>query len=156
MSVTWSYIIAQELVGLIVSLGFIFGISPSILGLTVLSWGNSIGDLITNLILAMNGGPEGAQVAISGCYAGPIFNILFGLGLSLFGSACYAYPSRVVIPKDPYLLETVGFLVGGLLWALVVLPRRNMRLDWVLGGGLLAIYLMSASSRVIQTFSSPM
>ena len=156
MSVTWSYILAQELVGLLVSLGYIFGISPSILGLTVLSWGNSIGDLITNLILAVNRGPEGAQVAISGCYAGPIFNILFGLGLSLFGSACYAYPSRVVIPKDPYLLETVGFLVGGLLWALVVLPRRNMRLDWVLGGGLLAIYLMSASSRVIQTFSSPM
>ncbi|KAG6737563.1 hypothetical protein POTOM_059091 [Populus tomentosa] len=155
MSVTWSYILAQELVGLLVSLGYMFGISPSILGLTVLSWGNSIGDLITNLILAVNGGPEGAQVAISGCYAGPIFNILFGLGLSLVGSAFYAYPSPVVIPKDPYLLETVGFLVGGLLWALIVLPRRNMRLDGVLGGGLIAIYLMSVSSRVIQTLSSP-
>jgi len=154
MSVTWSYIIAQELVGLIVSLGFVFGISPSILGLTVLSWGNSIGDLITNLILAMNGGPEGAQVAISGCYAGPIFNILFGLGLSLVASAWYAYPSSVVIPKDPYLLETIGFLVGGLLWALVVLPRRNMKLNWVLGGGLLAIYMMSVSLRLTQALGS--
>jgi sodium/potassium/calcium exchanger 6 len=139
---------------LIVSLGFIFGISPSILGLTVLSWGNSIGDLITNLILAMNGGPEGAQVAISGCYAGPIFNILFGLGLSLVASAWYAYPSSVVIPKDPYLLETIGFLVGGLLWALVVLPRRNMKLNWVLGGGLLAIYMMSVSLRLTQALGS--
>uniref|UniRef100_A0A6M2EJ76 Sodium/calcium exchanger membrane region domain-containing protein n=1 Tax=Populus davidiana TaxID=266767 RepID=A0A6M2EJ76_9ROSI len=154
MSVTWSYIIAQELVGLIVSLGFIFGISPSILGLTVLSWGNSIGDLITNLILAMNGGPEGAQVAISGCYAGPIFNILFGLGLSLVVSAWYAYPSSVVIAKDPYLLETIGFLVGGLLWALVVLPRSNMKLNWVLGGGLLAIYMMSVSLRLTQELGS--
>jgi predicted membrane-bound spermidine synthase len=45
------------------------------------------------------------------------------------GSACYAYPSPVVISKDPYLLDTVGSLVGDLLWALIVLPRRNMRLD---------------------------
>ncbi|KAJ6693899.1 hypothetical protein OIU85_004666 [Salix viminalis] len=154
MSVTWSYIIAQELVGLIVSLGFIFGISPSILGLTVLSWGNSVGDLITNLILAMNGGPEGAQIAISGCYAGPIFNILCGLGLSLVVSAWQAYPSSVVIPNDPCLLETIGFLVGGLLWALVVLPRRNMKLNGVLGGGLLAVYMMSVSVRLYQTLGS--
>ena len=30
-----------------------------------------------------NGGPRGAQAAISGCHAGPIFNVIVGLGLSL-------------------------------------------------------------------------
>lgn len=154
MSVTWSYITAQELVALLVSLGYIFGISPSILGLTVLAWGNSIGDLITNLTMALNGGAQGAQIAISGCYAGPIFNIIVGLGLSLVGSCWYNYPSSVVIPKDPYLLETLGLLVCGLLWAIVVLPRRGMRLDGILGGGLLAIYLISMSLRLIQTLGS--
>lgn len=149
MSVTWSYVTAQELVALLVSLGYMFEISPATLGLTVLAWGNSLGDLITNLTLALNGTPEGAQVAISGCYAGPIFNIVFGLGLSLVGSSLYGYPSSVVIPRDTYLLETLGFLVGGLLWALVVLPRRNMTLDGILGVGLLAIYLMSLSLRLI-------
>ncbi|XP_022744696.1 cation/calcium exchanger 2-like [Durio zibethinus] len=150
MSVIWSYFIAQELVGLLISLGYILGISQSILGLTVLAWGNSLGDLITNLTMALNGGPEGAQVAISGCYAGPIFNILFGLGLSLIGSAWYGYPSPVQIPTDPYLLETLGFLVSALLWALLVLPMRDMRLDGVLGGGLFLIYLTFMSLRVIQ------
>ncbi|OMO70319.1 Sodium/calcium exchanger membrane region [Corchorus olitorius] len=150
MSVIWSYIIAQELVGLLISLGYIFGISHSILGLTVLAWGNSLGDLITNLTMALNGGPEGAQVAISGCYAGPIFNTLFGLGMSLIGSAWFGYPSPVQIPNDPYLLETLGFQVAALLWAVFVLPRRNMRLDGVLGGGLFLIYLTSMSSRMIQ------
>lgn len=151
MSVTWSYIIAHELVGLLVSLGYMCGINPSILGLTILAWGNSIGDLVTNLTMALNGGQEGTQVAISGCYAGPIFSTLFGLGLSLVGSSWSKYPSSIVIPKDPYLLETLGFLAAGLVWALVVLPIRGMRLDGVLGGGLLVVYIVSLCLRLIQT-----
>ncbi|GMI94260.1 CATION/Ca2+EXCHANGER2 [Hibiscus trionum] len=153
MSVTWSYIIAQELVGLLISIGYILGVNHSILGLTVLAWGNSLGDLITNLTMALNGGPQGAQVAISGCYAGPIFNTLFGLGLSLFGSAWYGYPSPVEIPKDPYLLETLGFLIAALVWALLVLPFRHMKLDAVLGGGLFLIYFTSMSLRLVQVVS---
>ncbi|CAI0385107.1 unnamed protein product [Linum tenue] len=154
MSVTWSYITAQELVALLVSLGYVFGISPSILGLTVLAWGNSLSDLITNSTMAINGGAEGVQVAISGCYAGPIFNVLFGLGLSLIGSCWESYPEPVSISLDPYLLETLGFLLAGLVWGLVVLPRRGMKLDGVLGGGLLVIYLLSVSLRLVQTSGS--
>ncbi|KAL2335123.1 hypothetical protein Fmac_016336 [Flemingia macrophylla] len=150
MSVTWSYIIAQELVGLLVSIGYICRISPSILGLTVLAWGNSIGDLMTNLTMALNGGPEGAQVAISGCYAGPIFNTLIGLGLSLVTSTWSEYPQPVVIPRDPYLWETMVFLVAGLVLALVVLIKREMKLDGLLGGGLLFVYFLSVFIRLIQ------
>ncbi|KAL5539035.1 hypothetical protein UlMin_043695 [Ulmus minor] len=152
MSVAWSYITAQELVGLLVSLAYIFGINPSILGFTVLAWGNSIGDLVTNLTMALNGGPEGAQIAFSGCYAGPIFNTLFGLGMSLLGYCWSNYPSSIVIAKDPYLLQTLGFLAAGLIWALMVLPRRDMRIDGVFGGGLLVIYSVCISLRVFQAF----
>ncbi|KAK6942071.1 Sodium/calcium exchanger membrane region [Dillenia turbinata] len=154
MSVTWSYIIAQELVGLLVSLGYISGISPSILGLTVLAWGNSLGDLITNVTMAINGGPKGAQIAVSGCHAGPIFNILIGLGLSLLCCTWNVHPSPVVISKDPQLLETIGFMACGLIWALLMLPRRGMRLDWVLGAGLLTIYFLSIALRLLQTLGN--
>ncbi|XP_061375454.1 cation/calcium exchanger 2-like [Gastrolobium bilobum] len=149
MSVTWSYILAQELVGLLVSIGYICGISPSILGLTVLAWGNSLGDLMTNVTMALNGGPEGAQIAISGCYAGSIFNAVVGLGLSLVSSTWSQYPQPVVIPRDPYLLETLAFLVVGLVWALVVLIRRDMKLDGLLGKGLLIVYFISLLKRLI-------
>ncbi|KAK2397186.1 cation/calcium exchanger [Trifolium repens] len=151
MSVTWSYIIAQELVGLLVSIGFICRISPSILGLTILAWGNSIGDLITNLTMALNGGQEGVQIAISGCYAGPIFNTLVGLGISLVSSTWSQYPQPILIPKDPYLWETLVFLVFGLVFALLVLLKKDMKLNGVLGGGLLVVYFISLFLRLIQT-----
>lgn len=154
MSVTWSYIIAEELVGLLVSIGFICRISPSILGLTVLAWGNSIGDLMTNLTMALYGGQEGVQIAISGCYAGPIFNTLVGLGFSLVSSTWLEYPQAIVIPKDPYLWETLLFLVFGLVFALLVLLKKDMKLDGVLGGGLLVVYFISLFLRLIQTQGS--
>ncbi|XP_057437769.1 cation/calcium exchanger 1-like [Lotus japonicus] len=141
MSITWTYILAQELVSLLVSIGNIIGISPSILGLTVLAWGNSLGDLIANGAMALNGGAAGAQMAVSGCYAGPMFNTLMGLGFPLVLSAWSEHPEPYVIPKDNSLYQTILFLMGGVLWALVILPKKNMRLDKALGAGLLSVYL---------------
>ncbi|KAK7380792.1 hypothetical protein VNO78_33311 [Psophocarpus tetragonolobus] len=150
MSVTWTYIIAEELVSLLVALGNVIGVSPSILGLTVLAWGNSLGDLIANGAMAKNGGADGAQIAVSGCYAGPMFNILMGLGLPLVLSAWSEYPDSYVIPKDPSLYATLLFMMGGVLWALVILVKKNMKLDKSLGAGLLTIYLCFLFTRLVM------
>ena len=60
-------------------MGIILGLAPTLLGLTILAWGNSIGDLMANLSIAKKGY---AEMAMTGCYAGPVFNLLLGLGLS--------------------------------------------------------------------------
>ncbi|CAK9188385.1 unnamed protein product [Ilex paraguariensis] len=151
MSIIWTYTLAQEMVALLVSLGLILGVNASVLGLTVLAWGNSLGDLVANVTMAKNGGPAGTQIAISGCYAGPIFNIAVGLGLSLSFSAWTEYPSCYIIDKDPFVYETLAFLLGGLVWALVILPMRKMKLDRVLGGGLLVIYLCFLFLKMART-----
>ena len=44
-SVFWIYFLAGELVSLIEVIGVVFGVSETLLGLTVLAWGNSIGGL---------------------------------------------------------------------------------------------------------------
>lgn len=46
-----------------------------VLGLTVLAWGNSIGDFSTNMAMAKKGL---ANMALTACYAGPVFNLLVG------------------------------------------------------------------------------
>ena len=71
---------ANELMALLAAVGYITHASNSLLGLTVLAWGNSLGDFITNVSVARAGFP---QMAIAGYFSGPVFNILLGLGLPM-------------------------------------------------------------------------
>jgi sodium/potassium/calcium exchanger 6 len=90
MSVLWIYFIANELVSLLnvrsfgfatlshhtahrsgfpQSAGVILRISSTIMGLTILAWGNSVGDTISNIVVARHGQP---QMAIGACFAAPL------------------------------------------------------------------------------------
>jgi solute carrier family 24 (sodium/potassium/calcium exchanger), member 6 len=82
----------------------------------------------------------GAQTAVAGCYAGPSFNTVVGLGLSLTLASGARYPEPYEVPADASAYQAMGFLAAGLVWALVVLPMRGMKLDRVLGVGLLGLY----------------
>ncbi|KAF0929740.1 hypothetical protein E2562_024432 [Oryza meyeriana var. granulata] len=141
MSVAWSYAVASELLALLVCAAHVMGVDSASLGLTVLAWGNSLGDLVTNLAVASRGGGGAAQVAVAGCYGGPVFDVLVGLGVSLLLSTWAARPRPVAMPRDAGLFQTLGFAAGGICWAVVVMSRRGMRVDRTVGFGLLAIYL---------------
>ncbi|CAA6662807.1 unnamed protein product [Spirodela intermedia] len=93
------------------------------------SLGNSLGDLTANVAMAVYGGAPGAQVAFSGCYAGPIFNTLVGLGISLLFSAWWSHPSSFPVPAENSSYQLLGFMAAGLLWAAVILTRREMKVD---------------------------
>lgn len=69
---------ASEVVSLLHMLGVVLSLSNTVLGLTLLAWGNSIGDCFSDITLARQGYP---RMAISACFGGIIFNMLFGVGL---------------------------------------------------------------------------
>ena len=58
----------------------LLNINKSFLGMTILTYGNSISDLMLNLSLVNLGYGE---MALSGSIAGPLFNLLIGLGIPL-------------------------------------------------------------------------
>lgn len=67
------------MVDLLSVLGVMLGLPKTLLGLTLLAWGNCLGDMNANVAMTKKGFGE---MAITGCMAGPVFNVLMGLGLS--------------------------------------------------------------------------
>ena len=78
MSIMWIQILCSLIVEMIRLFGIITGFSPSLLGITIISWGNTLGDLFASISLAKSGFGE---MAITGTIAGTIFNMMLGLGI---------------------------------------------------------------------------
>ncbi|XP_015606105.1 mitochondrial sodium/calcium exchanger protein-like [Cephus cinctus] len=78
------YMVAQEVLAVLQCIGHAGGISDAMLGITFLSWGNSVGDLISNVTIAKQGFP---RMGFSACFGGPMFNTLLGFGLT-YGIGC--------------------------------------------------------------------
>ncbi|GMI17266.1 hypothetical protein TrLO_g13409 [Triparma laevis f. longispina] len=80
MSVVWLDLVANEVVAILETFGMLANISTSILGLTVLAWGNSVGDLVADTATAKAGQ---VKTAIATCFGSPLLSALVGLGLAL-------------------------------------------------------------------------
>ena len=76
----WWRVSTGEVVALLQSFGFIFDVPAALLGQTALAWGNSVGDAFANAALARQGH---TKMAITGCFAAPLFNVLCGFGVAL-------------------------------------------------------------------------
>jgi len=67
MSITWIGIISDNLMKFLNLMPLVTGLSKVILGMTILAWGNSIGDYFANSSLARLGY---GVMAVTGCFAG--------------------------------------------------------------------------------------
>lgn len=65
MSILWINWISNVLIDLLGLLGLMFGIPSAYLGITILAWGNSVGDTVANAGVAKRGL---ARMAITGCF----------------------------------------------------------------------------------------
>mmetsp|Transcript_19095 Transcript_19095/g.36800 ORF Transcript_19095/g.36800 Transcript_19095/m.36800 type:complete len:187 (+) Transcript_19095:3-563(+) len=78
--IAWMDLCADELVDVLEMLGRVLGLPNAFLGATILAWGTSAGDVTALLALSKSGH---GQMAIAGCFAGPLCGLLLGTGGSL-------------------------------------------------------------------------
>ncbi|XP_075390996.1 mitochondrial sodium/calcium exchanger protein [Tenrec ecaudatus] len=137
-SALWINAAATEVVNLLRSLGIVFRLSNTVLGLTLLAWGNSIGDAFSDLTLARQGYP---RMAFSACFGGIIFNILVGVGLGCLLQISRGHP-EVKVESDGLLVWVLAGALGlSLVFSLISVPMQCFQLSKTYGSCLLLFYL---------------
>ncbi|KAF9155913.1 hypothetical protein BG015_008055 [Linnemannia schmuckeri] len=145
VAMTWIFVVANEVVGILQGVGLILGVSDAILGLTVFAMGNSLGDLVSNITIAKMGFP---QMAFSACFGGPLLNMLLGLGIS--GTyVTLSTDAHIPLQVLPTLLVSLGAILLTIVGAMVVVPRSGYVLSRWWGIFLVGVYFVSMVTNVL-------
>ncbi|KAK1316465.1 Cation/calcium exchanger 5 [Acorus calamus] len=139
MSVFWISTMAGELLDCLAAFGVILKLPPALLGLTVLAWGNSIGDLVADVAIAKAGQPA---MAIAGCFAGPMFNMLVGLGAGLVIETAGVYPLAYELRFHVSIIVAFVFLLLSLMGSLLVMTWFRFRVPRFWGFCLISVYVL--------------
>ncbi|KAK1257207.1 Cation/calcium exchanger 5 [Acorus gramineus] len=139
MSVFWISTMAGELLDCLAAFGVILKLPPALLGLTVLAWGNSVGDLVADVAIAKAGQPA---MAIAGCFAGPMFNMLVGLGAGLVIETAAVYPLAYELRFHVSIIVAFVFLLLSLMGSLLVMTWFRFRVPRFWGFCLINVYVL--------------
>jgi sodium/potassium/calcium exchanger 6 len=159
VAIAWISTIANEVVGVLRTLGVILNMSDAILGLTIFAVGNSLGDLVADITVARLGFPI---MALSACFGGPMLNILLGVGLS----GCYMivtkgehrhhkHPDEDVRFRPYHIAVSTTLVISGatllvtLAGLLVAVPVRKWKMDKAIGWGLIGVWTLSTLVNVL-------
>ncbi|CAH1803024.1 unnamed protein product, partial [Owenia fusiformis] len=137
VSVIWIYAIANEIVNILQMFGVVFNLSNAVLGLTLLAWGNSIGDLVADTVMAKAGYP---RTGISACFGGPLFNLLLGVGIP-FTIGCINKGGIFYIQFTFIQVILLGFLALSLLSSLIYLVIFKFYISRGYGVYLICLYV---------------
>ncbi|XP_042766062.1 mitochondrial sodium/calcium exchanger protein isoform X2 [Panthera leo] len=137
-SALWINAAATEVVNILRSLGVVFRLSNTVLGLTLLAWGNSIGDAFSDFTLARQGYP---RMAFAACFGGIILNILVGVGLGCLLQISRSHAEVKLEPDGLLVWVLAGALGLSLVCSLVSVPLQCFQLNKVYGFCLLLFYV---------------
>ncbi|KAI8879513.1 hypothetical protein K501DRAFT_193415 [Backusella circina FSU 941] len=148
IALNWIFLLANQMVGLLQALGTIFNISDAIMGLTIFALGNSVGDLVANTAIAKMGFPT---MAISACYAGPLLNMVLGIGISsTYQTWLTGKPFELDIA--PTILISSGGLITVLLSTLVVVNINGYYITKQLGWWMIIVYCTCCVVNILLEF----
>lgn len=146
----WIYVIANEVVAVLQSLGKILRISDSIMGLSLFAMGNSLGDLITNVSIARMGF---SKMALGACIGTPLLNIILGLGVSGFILTEKNHkPLPIKIDSNALYFSVIGLLIST-IGTLFYIYFNNFRMTRSYGLCAIFIYALIVIIQVIIEIS---
>ncbi|XP_068994436.1 mitochondrial sodium/calcium exchanger protein isoform X1 [Embiotoca jacksoni] len=141
---------ASEVVSLLHMLGVVLSVSNTVLGLTLLAWGNSIGDCFSDITIARQGYP---RMAISACFGGIIFNMLFGVGLGCLVQMVKTHSDVQFEPEGLLMWILAGSLGLSLVLSFVIVPLCRFHLGRTYGTFLLVFYVTFLLVALLTEFS---
>ena len=122
----WMDLCADEVVAIFQSLGRILNFPEDLLGGTIMCWAASVGDLVGMLAVVRQGH---VQMVVTSCFAGPIFQLLAGLGVGMLIADTDA-GSASAVTLDTELRVLFGFgvsvLVGAYILAVPLLYKCSL------------------------------
>ncbi|XP_059388919.1 mitochondrial sodium/calcium exchanger protein-like [Carassius carassius] len=140
VSALWISTVASEIVSVLHLLGIVLRLSNTVLGLTLLAWGNSIGDCFADITIARQGYP---RMAISACFGGIIFNMLFGVGLGCLLQIFQNKNNVVMLEPEGMLCWVLSGALGlSLVFSFILVPLQCFHLSRVYGIFLLIFYMV--------------
>lgn len=108
----------------------------ALIGGTILSWGTTVPELVATYTLAKMGH---STMAIAGCFAGPVFNLMVGLGLPVLWATLSRGSLDMKLTNGIKLLVIQSIAVLALLVSVVPLAFA-WRLHRHIGVALLVVY----------------
>lgn len=155
MTIVWLRILSAEMIAVIESFGHLFGISTSILGVTVIAIGNSVGDFVSDSAAAREGTVSGVRMAFAACFGSPvIMNIVscgvsFTLRLLMTDGRPVCFASVDLIPRIGYLLFYVTIFSH-----MIVIPLCGYTAPRAYGIYLLVLYCLFTAVCLLLEFGA--
>lgn len=115
----WTYLLVGLLIDLLNCIGVVLNLDKTFLGLTILAVGNALPDALTTIALVKQGV---GTLAISGGYAGQLFGLLVGFGISMLKLTLKEGPQEFeLFNKDKFKENLLDILVVGVAFFVLLL-----------------------------------
>ena len=151
VSIVWMYVIPNEIVGLLKAFGVTLNLSDAVLGLTVLAWGNSIGDFISDTAIARQGYP---RMGFSACFGGPLLNLLLGIGIPFTIEFFKQGMDQHIKVEFNAMVLTLAISLGiSLVSSFVLMPLTKFKATKIHGIGLIILYVALLTATLVVEFT---
>ncbi|KAL0491223.1 sodium/calcium exchanger [Acrasis kona] len=150
MSIIWIYLLCTQILNSLAALGAAWNIPNNILGITVLSWGNSIPDLLADTLVAMRGYPTMCTGSVFGG-----LNFILSIGIAFTFSPDTLSGGCYYLKPDPVVIITYLFLITQSMITIIVVPLSGWRFPKLYGVFLILFYVCYVVMSFLGTLYPP-